>query len=362
MKMMAKAIVVALLCTYAGVNPDLYGVVESVNFVGYNTALPTLTGMLVCIRRSEEKVVEFTPLPVTCILKNVSWNYQQGVGKCSNQTYQIVSPGCGSIGGACLQGQEIALVTNAIDAGFLLTRDYGKFRIFGSVVNPSNCILGVTVDQFPCLEPLIKTSKITDAQAMEMLDNTLRYHLSPLAAKAKRVLEDAGFILDESPSQFSFDEKGLTSLRFLPGGTNLTDLKLLKDMKLCRLDIAGTGVEDLSPLQGMPLRDLNISNTPVKNVCPLAKLPLYKLCLSQTKVNDISPLVGVPLRDLYLDETDVQDLSPLKGMSLKVISFDLEKVHKGIEVIREMKTLTLINGIRPLRFWSNYEQEKVRTN
>jgi len=71
-------------------------------------------------------------------------------------------------------------------------------------------------------------------------------------------------------------------------------------------------------------------------------MPLKKLRLCITPVKDISVLKGMPLTSLAINATRVTDVSALAGMELETLAIDPKNITKGIDVIRNMKTLTTI--------------------
>jgi hypothetical protein len=98
---------------------------------------------------------------------------------------------------------------------------------------------------------------------------------------------------------------------------------------------------DLSPLKGMPLTLLRCFNT---------------------WVSDLTPLKGMPLTELYCNDTRVSDLSPLEGMKLTTFVFTPRRITKGLELIRQMKSLKAIgfswerkDQFPPDVFWKKYD-------
>jgi len=176
----------------------------------------------------------------------------------------------------------------------------------------------------------------------------------------------------------------LTSLQI--GATAVRDLRTLKGMPLTRLGCQLPKVEDLSPLRGMRLVELDCGRTRVKDLSPLAGMPLRSLCLSITKVKDLSllrgmrlgslsvnttdiadlaPLRGMPLRTLLIHDTKVTDLTPLEGMSLETFLFTPQRISKGLEIIRAMRTLKKIGvavrqEMTPRQFWKKYDAGEFR--
>ncbi len=194
----------------------------------------------------------------------------------------------------------------------------------------------------------------------------------------------------------------------LSSSTSIRNLEPLRGMKLTHLNVGSTLVSDLSPLQGMPLQVLNLRSCPtVKNLAPLRDMPLQDLSLNGlSEVTTLEPLRGMPL--VHLDITGchkIQDLTPLTGMKLTVFDFggiktqenaevirgmpletvnasvfrdisalegmklrriylNLKNLPKGVEVIRKMESLQLINGsgvnFTPEEFWKRYDAKEFK--
>ncbi|MGA2622049.1 MAG: SUMF1/EgtB/PvdO family nonheme iron enzyme, partial [Thermoguttaceae bacterium] len=200
------------------------------------------------------------------------------------------------------------------------------------------------------------------------------------------VVKQFGFctdnVTDISPVRASVGLKALDCQGNFPDKGRLSDLSPLKGMPLTSLNCGCTQVSDLSPLKGMPLKGLACCNTPISDLSPLRGMPLEGLNCEATPISDLSPLEGMPLRSLACDGTPVSDLSPLKGMplteliccgsphlsdlspldgmNLTTILFTPKNVTKGLDVIRQMKSLKTIGlnshfKVPPDEFWKKYD-------
>ena len=131
-------------------------------------------------------------------------------------------------------------------------------------------------------------------------------------------------------------------------------------MALNWLECWSTNISDLSPLKGMPLAYLGCGSTQVFDLSPLKGMRLTELHFNGTHVSDLSPLKGMPLEAVQCDGAPVSDLSALQGMSLAMITFTPRNITKGLEVIRQMKSLKAI-GIEwdqappTAEFWQKYD-------
>ena len=127
--------------------------------------------------------------------------------------------------------------------------------------------------------------------------------------------------------------------------------------------LRGSGITDLTPLKGLPLRELYIPENSLKNISALKGMPLEQLGIAVNGITDISPLRGMPLKVLYCDANPIRDLTPLEGMSLEFILFSPKHVTKGIEALRNMKSLKRIGpwwdaDMPAAEFWKQYDAGK----
>ncbi len=163
-----------------------------------------------------------------------------------------------------------------------------------------------------------------------------------------------GKVSDLSPLQ------GMKLTRLYCFYTQVSDLSPLRGMPLTLLACSGTQVSDLSPLKGMPLVHLSCSATMISDLSSLQGMPLTRLGFYSTQVSDLSPLKGMPLTHLDCGSTQVADLSPLLGMDLTDIALTPTNITKGLDAIRQMKSLKTI-GLRgdrqipPDEFWRKYD-------
>ncbi len=166
-----------------------------------------------------------------------------------------------------------------------------------------------------------------------------------------------GKLSDLSPLQ------GMPLTKLQCGNTQVSDLSPLQGMKLTLLICGSTKVSDLSPLKGMPLTAMFFSFTQVSDLSPLRGMRLTEVACGNTRVSDLSPLAGMNLTKLVCYENPkVSDLSPLSGMNLTFVSITPRSVTKGLDVIRQMKSLKTIgigsdvkNYFPPEEFWKKYD-------
>ena len=86
-------------------------------------------------------------------------------------------------------------------------------------------------------------------------------------------------------------------------------------------------------------------------------MPLTQLQCKKTKLSDLLLLKGMPLKDLIINATSITDLTPLKGMSLENIRLTPKNINRGLDILRDMKSLKKIgvesNQVCPAaEFWS----------
>ncbi len=119
-------------------------------------------------------------------------------------------------------------------------------------------------------------------------------------------------------------------------------------------------ISNLAPLRGIPIPALYVMNTNASDIGPLRGMPLEHLILRNTGVEDLSPLAGMPLRSLDILGTPVADLSPLQGMPLHYLGFEAGRITNGMDVIRQIPTLKLINRLPTNEFWRRYDRGDFR--
>jgi internalin A len=164
--------------------------------------------------------------------------------------------------------------------------------------------------------------------------------------------------------------------------TPVSDISVVKGMPLSTLKLQNTKVTDFTPLVGLPLEQLNLLNLPFSDLSLLKDMPLntlwltgtqiqgltdlpksnlVSLDLANTKVAGLEPIAGMTsLRRLNIAETQVTDLTPLQGLQLERIVLSPERIQTGIEHIRAMKSLTLIQTTIDEEqtadaFWKRYD-------
>src|SRR5262249_15057411 len=92
---------------------------------------------------------------------------------------------------------------------------------------------------------------------------------------------------------------------------------------------------------------------------------LTYLGLNGTQVSDagLAHFKGMPLKVLLIDRTGITDLTPLRGMPLEDIRLTPRNITKGLDILRDMKSLKTI-GISwesdkawpAAEFWERYDR------
>jgi serine/threonine protein kinase len=157
----------------------------------------------------------------------------------------------------------------------------------------------------------------------------------------------------------------LTSLNLM-GCREVTDLTPLHGLPLQILYLNDCGqVSDLGPLQGLPLTTLDLTHCNVRDLTPIHDLPLTSLNLDGCpQLRDLTPLHGMmKIRSLnLLSCSQVHDVTPLQGMELTEVLLHPRFVTKGMNALREMKSLKTIGvgwtpnqKYAPADFWKRYD-------
>ncbi|MBI1832403.1 MAG: hypothetical protein HYR84_13250 [Planctomycetes bacterium] len=83
-------------------------------------------------------------------------------------------------------------------------------------------------------------------------------------------------------------------------------------------------------------------------------------------MSDLEPLRGMPLTSLTLYGCpQVSDLTPLKGMPLELIHLAPKNITKGLEILRDIKSLkTIAAGVAQAwpaaEFWARYDKGEFK--
>ena len=94
---------------------------------------------------------------------------------------------------------------------------------------------------------------------------------------------------------------------------------------------------------------------------------LTLLNLPYTRVSDagLANFKGMRLTELSIYNTAITDLTPLQGMPLEEIHLTPKNITKGLDTLRDMKSLKTI-GIQfgktwpPTEFWARYDKGEFK--
>lgn len=94
---------------------------------------------------------------------------------------------------------------------------------------------------------------------------------------------------------------------------------------------------------------------------------LTHLHLDHTQVGDagLAHFKGMPPKSLWIHGTGITDLTPLQGMPLEDIRLTPKKITKGLDILRDMKSLKTIgiegNQAWPAaEFWQRYDKGEFK--
>ncbi len=127
---------------------------------------------------------------------------------------------------------------------------------------------------------------------------------------------------------------------------------------------------DLTALKGLNLGGLSLECTQVSDTS-LAHLKdcksLTRLALNGTKVSDagLAYFKGMPLKLLWIQGTGITDLTPLQGMPLEDIRLTPKNITKGLDMLRDMKSLKTIgtnwdHTWPAAEFWERYDKGEFK--
>ncbi len=112
--------------------------------------------------------------------------------------------------------------------------------------------------------------------------------------------------------------------------------------KIWGINLNNCNISDLSPLKGMDLEAISCVQNNISDISPLFSMKLKQFLCADNPIEDLTPLAGMPLWKLAINKTKVTDLTPLKGVPIQEIYFNPSKIIKGIEVLRNMESLSVI--------------------
>ena len=227
----------------------------------------------------------------------------------------------------------------------------------------------------------VADGKIVEAQ----LAGTGLADLTPLAGLPLTVL-DLRFcreVTDLGPL------KGAPLTKLVVQGSKVRSLAPLQGLKLHSLDISECqALEDIGALKGAPLTSVILHSCPalksidalaglkltavniemcsqIKDLSALKGMPLEYLNIRQTQVSDLAPIKGAPLRHVHVEDSTVTDLTPLGESPIEKLCFTPKSITKGIDIIRNMKTIKEIGATwaertSPAEFWKKYDAGEFR--
>lgn len=233
-----------------------------------------------------------------------------------------------------------------------------ELRLMDTAVNDLSPLHGLPLDELNIydtpvrdLSPIrdmslvkltVNGTKVVDLSAVKGMKRLAWLFCSNTAVSDLTPLEGLQFL-----NRLWVNKTAVRSLEPLTNMTHLFDLMLDE-----------TAVSDLTPVRGLPLGTFSIKSTKVADLSPLkGASQLYSLACDNTAVSDLSPLQGkANLQILSITNTAVLSLEPLKGLTaLRDLQFSPERITHGMEVIRQMPSLRVINGMKPTEFWRKYD-------
>jgi hypothetical protein len=69
---------------------------------------------------------------------------------------------------------------------------------------------------------------------------------------------------------------------------------------------------------------------------------------------------GMPLKVLLIQSTDITDLTVLQGMPLEYISLTPKNITRGLDMLRDMKSLKTIQALPAAEFWERYDKGEFK--
>jgi eukaryotic-like serine/threonine-protein kinase len=176
-----------------------------------------------------------------------------------------------------------------------------------------------------------------------------------------------GLLADLSPLK-GMNLAGLTHLDL--GNTKVTDAEMVyfkdcKDLRYLRLNHTKVTDQGLAHFKDCKnLTELHLTGTQVGDMGMIHFQDckaLTRLFLGGTKVGDtgLACFKGMPLTMLWISNTGITDLTPLQGMPLEQIRLTPKNITRGLDILRDMKSLKTIGILwtqawPAAEFWERY--------
>jgi serine/threonine protein kinase len=130
------------------------------------------------------------------------------------------------------------------------------------------------------------------------------------------------------------------------------------------MNLSDCCVSDIASLKWLQLQKLNLSQNPLSDLSPLRDNSLTSVDIHDTRVENLAALKGMKLEFLDISGTPVSNLSLLAGTELESLRFDLQNIKRGLDSLRELKSLKHIqdgDGERLTAevFWKKYDEAKA---
>jgi uncharacterized membrane protein len=170
------------------------------------------------------------------------------------------------------------------------------------------------------------------------------------------------------------DCKGLTRLNLVgtkvsdAGLANFKDCKNLTTLSLDRTQVGDAGMvhfQDCKALTNLDLAGTKVSDAGLANFKGCKDLKYLWLDRAQLGDAGLAHFKGIPLRALSIDHTAITDLALLQGMPLEEIRLTPKNITKGLNILRDMKSLKTI-GIAwqqswpAAEFWKRYDKGEFK--
>lgn len=148
-------------------------------------------------------------------------------------------------------------------------------------------------------------------------------------------------------------------------------LKNCKDLSYINLNntrVTNKGLAHLKDSQALAILDVSATKVTDEGLAHIKDCrALTHLLLGGTKVSDagLANLKGIPLIHLWIDNTDITDLTPLQGMRLEEIRLTPKKITRGLDILRDMKSLKTIGtdfnqSWAAAEFWKRYDKGEFK--
>jgi eukaryotic-like serine/threonine-protein kinase len=152
------------------------------------------------------------------------------------------------------------------------------------------------------------------------------------------------------------------------GLDHFRDFKALTGLWLGTTNVDDAGLSRFRDCKSLTILDLSVTRVSDAGLAHFQDCKaLTRLILADTKVSDagLAHFKNMPLMLLWIHNSGITDLTPLQGMPLEDIRLTPKNITKGVDILRDMKSLRTIgvewDKVWPAaEFWERYDKGEFK--